>query len=147
MAKRLGIVSVTVMVVLGAAWAVAAPGDEETIAAGRKTVEGFFVAFNQGDNDALQNYMNYPHIFLSRNGGARVSEERVDTPFDRMREGEGWHHSSIGSLEPLLTFEDKVHFKLVFSRHHEDGSVYRTVTGEWVVTQKDGHWGVQLRSY
>ena len=125
----------------------AGPAEEEAEKAARKTVEDFFEAFNRADNEALQKYMNYPHIFLTRNGQARVIEGDWTMSFDRMREREGWARSSIVSLEAVFVLEDKVHFKMVFSRHKDDGSVYRTVPGEWVETKQDGHWGVQLRSY
>ena len=121
--------------------------NEQAVNAARETVEAFFVDFNAGDNDALQEHMNYPHIFLTRNGQARVIEERWDMNFEGIREREGWRRSTIDSMEASLVFEDKVHLNLVFSRVGEDGKVYRTVPGQWIVTRQDGNWGVQLRSY
>ena len=42
--------------------------------------------------------------------------------------------------------ENKVHFAIRFSRHREDGTCYVTHEAIWIVTQLDGHWGVQARS-
>ena len=40
----------------------------------------------------------------------------------------------------------KVHFEVVFSRYKADGTKYATYQSLWIVTQKDGQWGVQARS-
>jgi len=40
----------------------------------------------------------------------------------------------------------KVHFEVVFSRYKADGSKYATYQSLWIVTQRDGTWGVQARS-
>lgn len=110
-------------------------------------VVGFYDAFNEGDNDALQEFMTYPHVFMQRNGGLSVIPDRWNMNFDRMREREDWVKSTIDETEATTVFEDKVHFNLTFSRHNSDGEVYLTQKGVWVVTKKDGKWGVQLRSY
>ena len=121
--------------------------EEDAVNDAKETVVKFFEAFNAADNDALQDYMNYPHIFLTRNGQARIIEERWDMNFEGLREREGWRRSTIDSLEVSMVFEDKVHLNLVFSRVGQDGEIYRTVPGQWIVTKQDGRWGVQLRSY
>ena len=113
----------------------------------RRAMEEFYRVFNEADNEALQQYMNFPHVFLSRNGRVLISEERWTIDFDRMREREGWSSSTLDSVEAGLIMVDKVHFNIVFSRHRADGTVYRTVPGMWIVTKKDGRWGVQVRSY
>ena len=113
----------------------------------RAALEGFFVAFNAGDNDALQEYMNYPHVFVGSNGSIRLIEDRLDTDFDRMRKNEGWHHSTLDFAQAFLVKEDKVHFNIVFSRHRADNTTYRTVPGLWIMTKQDGQWGLSLRSY
>ena len=110
-------------------------------------MQEFYRVFNEADNEALQEYMNFPHLFIGRNGRISISEERWTIDFDRMREREGWDRSALDSAEAVFVTEDKVHFRIVFSRLHADGTVYRTVPGVWVVTKQDGHWGVQLRSY
>ncbi len=135
------------LLLLCAALAPVESAENEDVKAARECMDNFFTAFNAADNDALQKYMNYPHDFLSRNGQVRVTEERWDMSFERMRENEGWHSSSLDKVEISMVFDGKVHFNIVFSRHHEDGSTYRTVPGQWIVTRQDGHWGVQIRSY
>ena len=121
--------------------------DAAAVKAAKETTVAFFEDFNAEDNDALQEHMTFPHIFLTRNGQARVIEERWNMNFEAMREREGWAKSTIDSMEASIVFEDKVHLNLVFSRVGQDGKIYRTVPGQWIVTKKDGKWGVQLRSY
>ena len=41
---------------------------------------------------------------------------------------------------------DKVHFDLVFSRWHPDGTRYLTIPALWIMTRSGDHWGIQLRS-
>ena len=116
--------------------------EDDTVNDAKETVVKFFEAFNAADNDALQKYMNYPHIFLTRNGQARIIEERWNMNFEGLGDREGWQRSTIDSIEASMVFEDKVHLNLVFSRVNQDGEIYRTVPGQWIVTKKDGHWGV-----
>ncbi len=113
----------------------------------RQALDDFFVAFNAADNDALQNYSNYPHAFVGSAGSIRVIHDRWEANFDTMREREGWHHSSLDSARAFIVKEDKVHFEIVFSRHNTGGDVYRTVPGLWIMTKQDGTWGLSLRSY
>lgn len=113
----------------------------------REALVGFYAAFNAADNDALQNYMNYPHAFVGSNGSIRVMEERFDMNFDRMREDEGWHRSTLDFADATLVKEDKVHFDIVYSRHRADNTTYRTVPGLWIMTKQNGKWGLTLRSY
>ena len=119
----------------------------EAESAAREALDGFYRAFNAADNDALQDYCNYPHAFVGRNGSVRVIEDRWEMNFDAMREREAWAESTLDSARAFLVKEDKVHFEIVFSRHKADGSVYRTVPGLWIMTRQDGKWGLTLRSY
>ena len=113
----------------------------------RRALDGFYEAFNAADNDALQKYCNYPHAFVGSNGSVRVIEDRWTMNFERMREGEGWSHSTLESAEAVFVKEDKVHFQIVFSRTNTDGEKYRTMPGLWIMTRQNGQWGLTLRSY
>jgi len=33
-----------------------------------------------------------------------------------------------------------------YARRREDGTVYNEFDSLWIVTEQDGHWGVQFRS-
>lgn len=115
----------------------------------RRAVLDFFEAFNAGDVTGVTGPINYPHVFLA-GGGVGVAPDAssgsVRPDFDRMRQEQGWHVSTIDSLEPSYSSQNKVHFDLVFSRWHSDGTRYRTIPALWILTRVDGHWGIQLRS-
>ena len=70
----------------------------------------------------------------------------VATDFEHLRETEGWDHSPIDRAEPLQVAPDKVHFEVVLSRLHADGTAYRTVPSLFIITRQDGEWGLQFQS-
>ena len=78
--------------------------------------------------------------------GIATSAIGIETDFEGMREGERWHHREYNSLEFIHAAPDKVIAQLTFTRHHDDGTIYRTVPVLWIITNQDGHWGIQLRA-
>jgi ketosteroid isomerase-like protein len=127
--------------------AITQTNEEETVKAAWASIENFFVAFNNEDNEELQKYMTFPHMFLNRNGSVRVSEERWDMNFEAMKERQDWVKSTLDSHEATMVFEDKVHFRIVFGRVNSKGEKYYTKEGVYIATKKDGKWGLQVRSY
>ena len=76
----------------------------------------------------------------------RDSAEDIAIDFDTLRAAELWDHSTLDLVDVAHSSEDKVHFRVVASRRYVDGSPYRTNPGLYIVTQQDGHWGLQLQS-
>ena len=105
---------VAVLLIVVAALA-AACGDGGTRAGDRAdvadTLEGFFEAFNAADNDALQDYCNYPHAFVGGGGSIRIVEDRWEMNFARMREREEWRRSTVDSADAF--FETRTHSPVV----------------------------------
>lgn len=122
--------------------------DAEAEMAARGVIDAFFTAWNGADNESMAGTLNFPHAFIVRNGRTTLamSAETVRTDFEGMRKREGWHHSEYHGLEIVHAASHKVFAQLTFTRHHDDGSVYRTVPVLWIITKKDGHWGIQLRA-
>ena len=122
--------------------------DAEAETAARGVVDAFFTAWNGADNEAMAKTINFPHAFIIRDGRAAIAKSaiRIGTDFEGMRESEGWHHSEYNSLEFIHAAPDKVIAQLTFTRHHDDGTIYRTVPVLWIITNQDGHWGIQLRA-
>ncbi len=122
--------------------------DREAILAGAcAAVVGFMEAFNGSNADGTAGCLNYPHLFLV--GGNIAEAESPDDAkpnFDQMRESENWGFSTFDSLEPSVVTANKVHWEVVFSRWHPDGTRYWTVPALWVTTKIDGQWGIQFRS-
>ena len=119
--------------------------EAETAASG--VVEAFFTAWNGADNEGMAKTINFPHAFIIRDGRAAIAKSaiRIGTDFEGMRENEGWHHSEYNSLEFIHAAPDKVIAQLTFTRHHDAGTIYRTVPVLWIITHQDGPWGIQLR--
>ena len=114
----------------------------------RAALDEYFRTWNAEDNAAIAAACNYPRLSLGRNGQVSMREGPADvvTDFARLRQTEGWDHSTIDHAEPLQVAPDKVHFEVVFSRRHADGTAYRTVPSLFIITRQDGRWGLQFQS-
>ncbi len=121
----------------------------EIVSGARQAVLDFFTAFNAGDGEGTIETLNYPHIFMTGGGGFSRAEDAGDGPrpnFAQMRRVENWHMSTIDSLEASIVTRNKVHFELIFTRWHPNGTRYWTVPALWIVTRAGDHWGIQVRS-
>jgi hypothetical protein len=117
-------------------------------AAARAPIDAFFKAFNARDNDALKKTLHYPHVRINEAGGVNVWKDASEaaTNFEGLARSEGWARSTLDSVSMRQNDAVKVHFDVVFSRYKADGTKYATYQSLWIVTQKDGQWGVQARS-
>ena len=139
----------TLGIVLALAVALAAPvSAQDPLEDARAALDEYFRAWNAEDNEAIAAACNYPRLSLGGNGRVTVREGPADivTDFARLRRMEGWDHSTINHAEPLQVAPDKVHFEVVFSRRHADGTAYRTVPSLFIITRQDGEWGLQFQS-
>lgn len=116
-------------------------------AIGRAVAEEYVAAFTERDVERSRAVLNYPSIRLA--SGRVTTWERpedYDIRWDLLEEREGWHHSTLDSVEVIQAGADKVHIAAAFSRYHVDGTRYVTHEALWVITHQDGHWGIQCRS-
>ena len=121
--------------------------DRQHVAEARAALDEYFRAWNAADNDAVAAISNFPRLSLGQNGQVVVREtpEEIATNFDVLRQS-GWDHSTLDLAEAVHVSADKVHFRIVFSRYSADGSPYTTAPGLYVITNQNGHWGLQLQS-
>ena len=114
----------------------------------RAALDAFIEAWNTGHNDALRDTMNFPFVTVAPNGRMIVADtpRAFATDFDEMRARDGWHHSTFDLVQATWVALDRVNFKVVWSRHRADGTRYAGGTIFYIVTNQDGHWGLQLRS-
>ena len=110
----------------------------------------FMDAFNAADAKTARECLNYPHARVGE-GGVLVINETADDQmpgdfFNIFRERTGWNHSCWDLREVIQSGETKVHLKVTFSRYRVDGSLIGTYPSIWVMTEKDGHWGIKMRS-
>ena len=113
-----------------------------------RVLDSFMTHFNARDMEQWSETLNYPHV---RFAGSEVTvwdtkEEysSVDI-FDRLR-STGWHHSAWLSRKVILVSEDKVHISTVFQRYDKSNNPLKQYQSLYIVTNKDGRWGVQARS-
>ena len=113
----------------------------------RRAIERFFEGFNAEDDSRIREALNFPHVRIA-SGTVRVFERPDDfsTPFEALKQAEGWHHSTLDRAGVIHEGKEKVHFDVCFRRFREDGTCYATHAAVWVVTCIDGHWGIQARS-
>lgn len=114
----------------------------------RKAMDDFMTTFNSKDVQKWSTSLNYPHVRLASNQ-VRVfnsAEEFVRTNGDYVKRLGNWDHSRWESMKVIQKGDEKVHFAVVFVRYDAAGKVIGKFPSLYVVTLKDGHWGVQARS-
>ena len=139
------VIGVLAVAMCSMAWP-SAQSDAETEARG--ALDEYFLAWNAADNDAVAAASNFPRISFGGNGQVVVREQPADIEIDfvLLRQSEGWDHTTIDLIEAVQVSVDKVHFRVVSSRRMADGAAYRTVPALYILTNQNGHWGLQLQS-
>ena len=113
-----------------------------------RVLDSFMTHFNARDMEQWSETLNYPHV---RFAGSEVTvwdtkeEYSSVNIFDRLT-STGWHHSAWLSRKVILVSEDKVHISTVFQRYDKSNNPLKQYQSLYIVTNKDGHWGVQARS-
>ena len=117
---------------------------------GKAAVEAFVNAFNRVDLHGIADAFNFPHIRLNK-GQFSIFQTRED--FIQRSAGlkaglqvEGWHHTTLESVEVIHAADEKVHMSIGFTRRLADDAVYSAFQTLWIATLQDGHWGIAFRS-
>jgi len=118
-------------------------------AAAKQTLERFITEWNTADDANLREVLNFPFVSVA-GGGGRVldpSPEGFSQGFEQMQE-RGWRRSSFDfdTFTVVKSSPDKVHAEVGFSRYGADGAAYMTARVFYILTKRDDHWGVQLRT-
>ena len=117
---------------------------------GKAAVQAFVDAFNRVDIPAIAASLNFPHIRLNQ-GKFNIFETREDfiarsANLKANLAAEGWHHTTLESVDVIHAAPEKVHMTIEFTRRHADDSVYTRFQTLWIATLQDGHWGIAFRS-
>ena len=123
----------------------------QNIDTAEKAIEAFFQAFNSHDGQAYVKSLHFPHIRINAAGEVNILKTVAEQPplenaLAWLAKHEDWHHSTLDQVERVQESENKVHFKIQFSRFKADGSLYAVHKSLWVITKKDNQWGVLARS-
>ena len=111
-------------------------------------LDRFLAAVNAYDVTAMESEMHFPH--------ARIAADTVVTYpapganpldlFERLRREDGWHHSRWISKSIMQGDQMKVHVAVRYRRLRADGSVIGDYDALYILTDRDGRWGIQARS-
>lgn len=114
----------------------------------RKAMDEFMTAFNSRDVQAWAATLNYPHVRFASNQ-VRVYNTQEDFArenADYPKRLAPWHHSRWESMNVIQSGPDKVHFAVEFIRYDASGKEIGRFPSLYIVTLKNGHWGIQGRS-
>ena len=100
--------------------------DAPPLEAAREVMDGFMEAFNAEDADAMRTrWFHFPHIRF-HSGTVSIMERPEDfylMVWQREGQSKDWHHTAWDYVEPIDVGEDKVHFRVQFTRYRADNSV------------------------
>ncbi len=112
-------------------------------------LEEFFATFNARDREGYAAAFNYPHVRVHDGNVAvwHTPEEFLGTYESNLGAlaAAGWHHSEYEIKDVIHSSDNQVHVALEFTRHDVAGNVRGPFQRIYVVTCKDGHWGIQAR--
>jgi len=122
--------------------------DQTAIELAMGTLDKFMLAFNKSDLKAVSATLNYPHVrFASGNVFVFENEKSfTDRNIYKALIDSGWDHSHWLSRDVVLSSPDKVHIATAFRRYNESNQAIGTYESLYIVTLKNGHWGIQARS-
>jgi len=122
--------------------------DAEAEAAAMKVLDAFMTAFNGRDVAAFEAVLHFPHYRIA-GGNVSVLQDPKTLPelFERFVAAmPAWDHSAWARREVIHSGPDKVHIDTRFIRYRADGSVLASYDSLYIVTKRNGHWGVLARS-
>jgi hypothetical protein len=114
----------------------------------KATMDEFMRAFNARDVQAWSATLNYPHVRFASNEAKvyNTAEDFRREMADYPKRLAPWHHSRWESMKAIQSGPDKVHIAVTFVRYDENNKEIGKFPSLYVVTLKNGHWGVQARS-
>jgi hypothetical protein len=112
----------------------------------RKPIDDFFAALNARDIESGRKTLHYPHIQIAGNDVSILNEpDSFQIDFQSLA-NDGWTYSTLDSCSMRQSCDEKVHFEVQLSMHAANDSRYATFQALWIVTKKEGVWGIQCRS-
>ena len=144
--KKLTLTLMTLLLALGA-WADDTE-ESDSINKAMQVLDTFMYSFNARDMNSWSETLNYPHVRIA---GGKVTvwdtkeEYSATNVFNRLT-ATGWDHSAWVSRDVVLVSKNKVHISTVFQRYDKDNNPMKKYQSLYVVTNDEGHWGVQARS-
>jgi hypothetical protein len=111
-------------------------------------LDRFMAALNAHDSAAMDACMRFPHVRMAE-GALVVYDAPGRNPmdlFDRLKARDSWHHSAWNHKRVVQLGDDKAHVDVRYTRYREDGSIIGVYDSLYIVTCRNGQWGIQARS-
>jgi hypothetical protein len=120
--------------------------ESEIEAEARKPIDDFFTALNARDIEGCRRTLHYPHVQIAGNDLSILNDpESFQIDFQSLA-NDGWTYSTLDSCAMRQNCYEKAHFEIQLSMHRPNDARYATYQALWIVTKKDGIWGIQCRS-
>ena len=121
---------------------------DEVAAACLATLDRFMAALNAYDAKAMDAAMHFPHVRFA--GGTLTTYEKPGSNpmdlFDKLRREDNWARSEWNERRIVQRNDSKVHMALTYTRFRSDGSTLGVYESLYILTLKEGRWGIQVRS-
>ena len=105
--------------------------------------------FNERNVQACDDNLHFPHVVVMMDGNSLSLKKppfHSGKFFEMLSKTFGWHHTCWDYRRVLHSGKKKVHLDLQFTRYKHDGTKIATSPAIWIMTDQDGHWGIQIRS-
>ncbi len=112
-------------------------------------VDRYLTALNARDSVAIRDAFNFPHTRVGASGNLARYERPEDYRFEHFYAHtgpDGWDHTEWDHTAVVYATEGKAHVAVNFSRYRADGTLIRRYFSLYIVTCRDGHWGIQIGS-
>jgi hypothetical protein len=122
--------------------------DQTAISHAMGALDEFMPGFNKKDFEAVSVTLNYPHVRFAGVNMVIFSAAKsfIDRKIYKTLTDSGWDHSGWLSRDVVLSSPNKVHIASAFRRYNKFDEAIGTYESLYIVTQKDGHWGILARS-
>jgi hypothetical protein len=112
-------------------------------------LDAFMDAFNARDRKKQAATFHFPHVRIA---GDRITPFKSAEEYEKSLELEkfldkvAWHHSRWDSRKVIQRSDKKLHVAVRFTRYKKDGGKIGTYESLYVLTKRDGRWGILARS-
>lgn len=122
---------------------------DNSVQAARAVMDDFMRTFNARNEAAWADTLLFPHIRVA-SGAVRVDASKAEfvanADLDEFARVNNWARSEWDSIELIQAGDEKVHFKVKFSRFNPQGERYVTFDSLYILQKVDGRWGIRARS-
>jgi hypothetical protein len=112
-------------------------------------VNAFMERWNARDLEGWRRTLHYPHVRIA-SGQVTIARQPAEyaagLDFARFAAQTGWERSTLDGADVVQSFGDTVHVAVRFTRWRADGSEIDRYWALYVVTRREGRWGIQCRS-